>query len=83
MKWTTWLIASLLLVNSVALPIAELNAYGYQPDSGGYAYTDSTYAVDSSPLMPVAAVSVAVIIGVILYSGHHHHHHKHDSCHCH
>lgn len=48
----------------------NLEAYGYQPDSEGYAYTDSVTSATSSIIMPIAVVSFAVILGVILYTTH-------------
>jgi hypothetical protein len=75
MNFATRLIAIALMVSAFAVPLNKLDAYSYQPDGGGYAYVDSGYSVSSSPLIPLAAVSAAVLIGVLLYSGHHHHHH--------
>ena len=77
MKLATGLVLSILTLNTLIFPSTKLEASGYQPDCGGYAYTDSGYSVTSSPLLPLVAVGAAVIIGVILYSGNHHHHHHH------
>jgi hypothetical protein len=75
MKMATRLILLTMALSTIISPAVKLEAYGYQPDGGGYAYVDSGYSVTSSPLLPLAAVSAAVSIGVILYSGNHHHHH--------
>lgn len=77
MKMTTRLILLTMALSAIISPSVKLEAYGYQPDCGGYAYVDSGYSVSSSPLLPLAAVGAAVIIGVILYSSNHHHHHGH------
>lgn len=78
MKLATRLVMTMMALSALVSPSAELEAYGYQPDCGGYAYMDSGYSVTSSPLIPLAVVGVAVIIGVLVYSGgHHHHHHGH------
>lgn len=77
MKLATRWIFSALTLSAFISPSAKLEASGYQPDCGGYAYTDSGYSVTSSPLLPLVAVGAAVIIGVILYSGNHHHNHHH------
>jgi hypothetical protein len=70
------------LMSTFVYSPTELNASGYQPDSEGYAYTQSTTAISNSSLIPVAAVATAVIIGVILYSGKNHkHNHHHTHCH--
>lgn len=77
MKLASRLIASMAIL-SVFLPSAvKLEAYGYQPDCGGYAYTDSGYSVNSTPLIPLAVVAAAVIVGVCIYSSNHNHHHHH------
>lgn len=77
MKMITRLIATSMALGAILSPGVKLAAYGYQPDAGGYAYVDSGYTVSASPLIPLAAVGAAVIVGVILYSGNHHHHHAH------
>lgn len=78
MKLATRLLILMMALSAFVSPSAELEAYGYQPDCGGYAYMDSGYSVTSSPLIPLAAVGAAVLIGVLLYSSsHHHHHHGH------
>lgn len=77
MRFTWCFLALIFLLGFFST--SKLDAYGYQPDSLGYAYTESSYFCDSSPLMPVAAIGAAIIIGVILYSGSHHHSHHHSS----
>lgn len=77
MKMTTRLIALSMALSAFFAPSLKLEAYGYQPDAGGYAYVDSGYSISSSPLIPIAAVTAAVVIGVIIYSGNSHHHHGH------
>lgn len=75
MKLATRLLLLTMALTAILSPGAKMDAYGYQPDGGGYAYVDSGYSVSSSPFIPLAAVAAAVIVGACLYSGNHHHHH--------
>jgi hypothetical protein len=92
MKLAARLILLAALSISVMAPQTNLEAYGYQPDSQGYAYTDSTETVSNAPLAPLVVVGIAIAIGAILYvsqhgcSSSHHHHHRdpnHHHTHCH
>lgn len=88
MKLAARLITLAALSISVVAPQHSLEAYGYQPDSQGYAYADSTATVSNAPWAPLAALGIAVAIGAILYASHHngssHHRHSqpnHNHCH--
>lgn len=72
MKIFVLILASILFMTAPTIPSSHLEAYGYQPDSQGYAYAESTYVVNAAPLIPIAALAAAIIVGIILYSGHHH-----------
>lgn len=82
MKLAARFIILTALLSSAILPQHGLEAYGYQPDSQGYAYTDSAETVSNAPLAPLAAIGIAIAIGAILYSTQHHgsHHHHHRPC---
>ncbi len=88
MKLITRLLILAAFSGSIFISPTKLDAYGYQPDSEGYAYTDSVTSVSSSMLMPIAVVSFVIILGVVLYTGHRgsdHTHRKdeqHHSGHC-
>lgn len=78
MKLAARLVILTALWVSAMAPQPSLEAYGYQPDSQGYAYTDSAETVSNAPLAPLAALGIAVVIGAILYASHHSgsHHHR-------
>ncbi|MGZ3632924.1 MAG: hypothetical protein ACXWM7_01165 [Parachlamydiaceae bacterium] len=79
MKLTTVITILMCLIGALSFSPSTLDAYGYQPDSEGYAYTQSTTSLSNSNIIPIAAVATAVVIGVILYTGHHrNHHHGHS-----
>lgn len=79
MKTATRLALLTMAFSAMMSPTIKIEAYGYQPDAGGYAYVDSGYSVSSSPLLPLAAVGAAVIVGVVLYSNNHQNHHHHHA----
>lgn len=56
-----------------ATSAAPVEAWGYRPDTGGYAYQDSCCSPYLAPLVPVGVVVVGVIVGVVLRRGHHAH----------
>jgi hypothetical protein len=79
-------------MSAVVSSPTKLDAYGYQPDSEGYAYADSVTSASPSMVMPLTVAGFVIVLGVLLYASHkhgsdhtsgseHHHHHHHGHCH--
>ncbi len=58
------------LMSAVVSSPTKLNAYGYQPDSEGYAYADSVTSASPSMVMPLIVAGVVIVLGVFLYASH-------------
>ncbi|MBA3602180.1 MAG: hypothetical protein H0W50_00690 [Parachlamydiaceae bacterium] len=94
MKLMTRFVLLAAFIGAVVSSPTKLDAYGYQPDSEGYAYADSVTSASPSIVMPLAVAGFAVVLGVLLYVGHrggsdhtsnseHYHHQNHNCGHCH
>ncbi len=91
MKLMTRFVLLTALMGSVFSSPIQLEAYGYQPDSEGFAYTDSVTSTSPSMIMPLTVAGFAVIIGVLLYATHkkgsdhtaNSDHYKNQCGHCH
>ncbi len=70
MKLMTRFVLFTALMSAIVSSPTKLDAYGYQPDSEGYAYADSVTSASPSLVMPLAVASFVVVLGVLLYVGH-------------
>lgn len=93
MKLMTRFFTLAALMGAIVSSPIQLEAYGYQPDSEGFAYADSVTSASSSMTMPITVVSFVVVLGVLLYVGHKggsdhtshsdHYQQNHQCGHCH